>query len=334
MKSFAPQIAFFDRLKAQIPASQSLPHHISELLNISIDSAYRRLRGEKLIDFAELEKISTHFNILPHEVGLNQSLSAVTFNYHPHITSLKQFKQYILQIRNDVLPLKNTQGLSLYIAAADLPLFIHFKYRELTQFKFFYWLKSVIGDKEFENQVFDENLVDEELVAASEEIYQAYLQIPSIEIWSEQSIESTIRQIQFYWESGSFKSKEQALLIVQQTKNLLETVKNMAVKSAKQIEGKKVDTANKNYALYNSDVTIGNNCILLRSENQSMVYLSHYTYKSIKTSDHEFVADTQEWLSNLIKKSTLISGIAEKQRFQFFKSLEKKLTEFELDILK
>lgn len=329
VKTFEKQKAFFERIKQKLPPSQALPQTLSDLLGTSLDSAYRRIRGEKLIDFAELEKICHYFSVQPLELIANTSKSIVSFSYHPHLYSLQEFKQYILKIRDDVTKIKNVEGLSLYISAADLPLFIHFKYKELTQFKFFYWLKSVIGDPDFDNKVFNEAWVDEELVQASIEIYDAYVQLPSVEIWSEQSIDSTIRQIKFYWESGSFESKEQALLITGQVKDLLETVKTMASKNAKRIEGKQIDTSKENYTLYNSDVTIGNNCILLNSDLHSEVYLSHYTYKSIKTNDTEFVSDTKEWLENLIKKSTLISGIAEKQRFQFFKVMEKKINELE-----
>jgi len=39
---------------------------------------------------------------------------------------------------------------------------------------------------------------------------------------------------------------------------------------------------------------------------------------SLTTSNHQFCEEIEHWMKNLIKKSTLISSIAEKQRFQFF----------------
>jgi hypothetical protein len=39
---------------------------------------------------------------------------------------------------------------------------------------------------------------------------------------------------------------------------------------------------------------------------------------SLTTSNQQFCEEIEHWTKNLIKKSTLISGIAEKQRFQFF----------------
>ena len=60
---FDPQIQFFQRLKSAIPAHASLVDEVAETLDLSIDSAYRRLRGEKLLDLEELSKLSRKFNI-------------------------------------------------------------------------------------------------------------------------------------------------------------------------------------------------------------------------------------------------------------------------------
>jgi hypothetical protein len=56
------QILFFQNLKSAMPVYNSLVDEIAELLDISIDSAYRRIRGEKLLDFGELEVLSNRFN--------------------------------------------------------------------------------------------------------------------------------------------------------------------------------------------------------------------------------------------------------------------------------
>lgn len=321
----AKQMEFFNRLKLQIPENYSLAQEIADLLNISIDSAYRRMRGEKPLNFNELEKICFTFGLQPLELLTAGQSNFVAFSYYPEIKTYADFKKYIFQIRDDITKTKLLKDLTLYFTAADLPLFVHFKYPELTKFKFFYWLKSVIGDKAFENKTLDFNLIEDDLMEAAEKIYTIYQSIPSIEIWSDDTLSSTLKQLTYYWDAGSFESKVQAEIIINQLIDLLKTVKTMADKCSKLTEGSHIDTANKNFQLYFSEVTIGNNCIWLKSEKQHAVYLSHYTYKSIKTTDLNFIDDTQQWIENLIQKSTLVSGIGEKQRFQFFKGLEKKV---------
>jgi hypothetical protein len=45
----------------------------------------------------------------------------------------------------------------------------------------------------------------------------------------------------------------------------------------------------------------------------------------MSTTSADFVHENELWLNNLLKKSTLISGVAEKQRNQFFMILRDKV---------
>jgi hypothetical protein len=72
------------------------------------------------------------------------------------------------------------------------------------------------------------------------------------------------------------------------------------------------------FNLYNSDLVIGTNCIYVTVAETSYSYISFNTMNSLTTSNNQFCEEIEHWTKNLIKKSTLISGIAEKQRFQFF----------------
>ena len=44
------------------------------------------------------------------------------------------------------------------------------------------------------------------------------------------------------------------------------------------------------------------------------------------TTNSNFCDETENWLVNIIKKSTLISGVSEKQRFRFFKIINDKIS--------
>src|SRR5215831_6461222 len=57
------QQLFFQHIKNNLPPHLSLVDEIAELLNISNDSAYRRIRGEKGIAFDELRTLCLHFKI-------------------------------------------------------------------------------------------------------------------------------------------------------------------------------------------------------------------------------------------------------------------------------
>jgi len=88
-----------------------------------------------------------------------------------------------------------------------------------------------------------------------------------------------------------------------------------------------------NYKLYNSDVTIGNNCILVNMGEVKATYLSHHTFNAMITTNNSFCNETDSWLKNLIKKSTLISGVSEKQRYQFFKKISQNIEKLRAKIV-
>ena len=50
------QTYFFDLVKSKTPGQHSLVDEIAEILNVSNDSAYRRIRGEKILDLNEVDR--------------------------------------------------------------------------------------------------------------------------------------------------------------------------------------------------------------------------------------------------------------------------------------
>src|SRR5687768_13319789 len=63
MESNELQQQLFKHLKETIPAHVSLVDELCELLELSPDSVYRRLRGEKPVSFTELQKICLHYHL-------------------------------------------------------------------------------------------------------------------------------------------------------------------------------------------------------------------------------------------------------------------------------
>lgn len=68
---------------------------------------------------------------------------------------------------------------------------------------------------------------------------------------------------------------------------------------------------------------LGTNCIYVKMGDTRYSYISFNTMNSLTTNNPEFCEETEHWIKNLERKSTLISGIAEKQRYQFFNVLYK-----------
>ncbi len=320
------QFHFLNKIKDLLPQSTSLVHELADLLEVSTDSAYRRIRSETPLTFDEIIKICRHYKVSfdPYSYGAQGS---VTFNYNVEIKGEKALIDYLNKMLQGMELLEMVENKQVIYAAEDIPIFHHIKYPEIGSFKYFYWLKSVMNVDFFEDKKYHPDLISDELTNLGKEILDKYASIPSIEIWTEGSMNSIIKQIKYYWDSGFFNEKADVELICGKLKEEIEDIKNQAKHSSKFADKKQIIEHQDNYKLYVSDIEIGNNYIFVNVGDIKTVYLRHHTFNSMFTTNPAFCDQTENWLNGLMQKSNLISGVSEKQRNQFFNVLLRKIDE-------
>ncbi len=321
------QVRFFERIKEILPVSLSLVNEVAEVLNMSTDSAYRRLRGETPLSIDEISILCNHFKI-GFDVFSEQA-GSVSFNFD-QMHGIKDFRDYLLSIRNTLITLGKSENTELFYAAIDIPIFHHFNYHELSAFKMFYWLKDVLNEPSLDGLKFNVSTVSSELKELGKEIYNSYCKLSSTEVWTDATINGSIAQIEFYWDSGLIESRELAILICTQLEEEIKTIQRQAELSGKILTDNVA--MSENFKLYVSDIEIGNNCILTHKGDIKMVYLSFHTFNKLATVNTKFCDDTFKWLNNLIRKSSLISGVSEKQRYIFFKQVFDKINRLKLKL--
>ncbi len=308
----------FKLIKNQLPENVKIADYISDLLDISIDSSYRRLRGETLLDIGELFVLCKHFKISLESLQGNE---VVNFRYKALPADDTSLPAYMNGILNEMKMIASVAQKHIVFTAEDLPIFHYFNYNLLTAFKLYYWNKSILNSPQFRDKKFHPDLIDAGLLKTAKEIYELYIKIPSTEIWTLDTIQVVLKQIEFYWESGLFDSPELALAVCGELGDMLKTVQQDATLGTKE----RHQSADKNYTLYLSEVTIGNNCIQVNMNDVRMIYFSFNTFNSMSTNNHAFCEETNLWIKNMISKSTQISGVSEKMRHQFFNQLHKQL---------
>jgi hypothetical protein len=266
----------------------------------------------------EAVRICKHYKIPFSPVETDNS-GIVSFGVRPLTNDSKSFENYLLDLRNDLKKINGFENAQIIYAAEDIPVFQNFFYDELTAFKFFYWNKEILNSPFTEGKKFDKNLIPAEWIKLSKEIIRLYTSVPSIEIWSGNTINGTLKQIEFFWDSGLFKNKEDALLICGQMELVVRHIEKQAQLNTKFIGENEISRHPDNFSLYCSDVTIGNNCILVSLDGMQSTYISYHTLNFMTNTSAGFNVQTDRWLKNLIKKATLISGTSEKYRYQFFR---------------
>lgn len=321
------QSQFMQCIKSALPSNLSLVDELADLLHISNDSAYRRIRGETALSIEEITAICKQYRLSFDSFINNNANQFVSFSYHPLNHQHHSFLAYLQNIKSDLesilkFPADQQQ---IIFAAEDIPVFHHFAYPTLTAFKIFYWNKSILSASGFEDKKFDVMHVDTTLIELAKAIYKLYAQIPAVEIWSDDTVNSTIKQLEFYWDSGAFKSKQDALQICDEVSKMLTHICKQAELNTKLDFTHKSAGNQINYALYHSDVMIGNNCVLAKMGDTKETYISYHTFNSMSTRNTTYCNETELWLKNLIRKSNLISGVAEKLRYRYFKIIDETL---------
>jgi hypothetical protein len=308
------QQQFLQKVKALSADAVSFADELAEVLNLSTDSVYRRMRGETVLSLDEALAICRHYKISLDSLETAHS-GIVTFQYQL-LNSLENYNQYWQTIADELQRVRQGNGTMVYVAD-DIPIFHHFQFPEHAAFKFFCWMRSILNISELANQRFSFDKVSPDLLALGKRIYETYREVNSVEIWTEESANATLNQIEYYWESGLFENPEDAVVVCEQLTDILSVIQTQAAQKSK----KHPD----NFTLYQSELQLGNNCVLVTMGTHKRTYLRHQTLNTMNTSHPVFCAESEAFLQSLTQKSILLSGVSEKQRHRFFSKLQQKV---------
>ena len=307
------QQQFLQKVKALTTSSVSFADELAEVLEISTDSVYRRLRGETILGLDEAIKICRHYKLSLDSLDTAHS-GVVTFQYQL-LNSTTNFNEYWQTILTELQHIRQGNGTLVY-AADDIPLFHHFQFREHSAFKFFCWMRSILNIGDLANQKFSVDKISPDLLDLGKRIYEVYCDISSVEIWTEESANATLNQIEYYWESGLFEKPAEAVIICQQLIDMLSLIQTQAAQKSKRQPD--------NFALYQSELQLGNNCVLVTLGTHKRTYIRHQTLNNMHTTHPTFCTESEAFLQSLMQKSILLSGVSEKQRHLFFSKIQQK----------
>jgi len=314
------QKQIFEIVKEKIHSKKLAPV-IEEILGISKDSAYRRIKGEKKLTLLEIQKICNKFEISLDDVFNIKKNQCVLFRYIPiDFGNKASYSNYVTQISdilNTILSFKS--GTEFVITAQDIPFYHFFRYPELSLFRLFAWYNITTDDKKSYCE-FSDSVVKDRILQIYEQVDKVFMQYPSKEIWTEETIDKTLRLIEYYYESGSFIFKDSVLLILEQLSNLLTDIKQFAD------DGFKDKTKKVPFYLYSCSVDIESNLLLVKNKNYHSCILKLYSVNIMETENDFLYYEASKWAESLISKSITISGDgAFKERYKFFQSANLKV---------
>ncbi len=309
---------FLKKIEDILTANTTLVNELSDILEISQDSAYRRIRGTTQLTIDEVTKLCRNFKI-SFDVFDDIDINSVTFSYLKLENKNDSFDTYLKVMLKDLNLIKNAKQQKITYACEDIPIFYNYKYPLLGAFKIFYWMEAILNNNDSEGKKFTETFIPQELMEGGRQIFEAYLDIPSVEIWTDTTYYSVIKQIEFFWESGRFESNEVVIKILAELAQLIKDIQLQAEIGHKLLGSTSQSGQKAFYELYFSEIEIGNNCVLVDLGNTKSVYLGHMSFSTISTLNKVYCHLSEQWLNNMIRKATPVSKVSEKIRYQFFR---------------
>jgi len=316
----------FQRIKELIPPESTMVDVVSDILHISADSSYRRIRGETPLVLDEVRELCRYFKIsldqlLEVQSGAtlftNVRINAETYDYETYLKGLlKQVQQVGQFLEKEIIYLSK-----------DVPIFHNFYYHPLIAFRYFFWMKTILRKPEFATREFEMNCVSPEIVKLSQDLSKAYNNIPSTEIWNTECINAAILQVEFYKDSGYFATAADVKTVYESLEETILHLKHQVEYGCKFMPGENPQTKKSNFKFFYNRVVLGDNTILVVADRMKTAFLNYDVLNYMYTRDESFCGPCYHDLQNLMKRATLISETSEKQRNIFFGILLSKISD-------
>ncbi len=318
------QQLFFQHIKNNLPSHLSFVDEIAEQLDISNDSAYRRIRGEKPISLDEIAKLCSAYKI-----SLDQflHLTSDSFLFSGKLANSDGnfYDEWLRDVLTHYSYVNSFENKHLYFLTKDMPFISFFQIPELAAFKSFMWMRTFLHYDNLRGKKFSLQNRYPEYEEIGRKIIRVANNIPTTEIWNHECINATIRQIEFYQEANVFESENDILILYNKLEELVNHFEKQA-EAGKQFEiGEKPRHNSGDYFMYLNELFIGDNTILAEVNNMRMSFLNHSVLHIVGTRDERFSNYVYDNVMNMISKSSLISKVGEKSRYRFFNSLRENI---------
>ena len=318
------QHQLFKFVKTRLPEDASVADEVATLLDISSDSAYRRMRGDKAITIDELYKIATHYKIsvdqlmnIENEGFLFEGklLNDKTYRYGDYLRGMITNIEYFYSFKNN----------QFFYLCKDTPIFHYFNCRDLAAFKYFFWMGNLIYFPEFRNKKVKYEEYPDEINELGEKVIRIYNQLDSVEIWNIESWNTTFHQVEYFLDSQMFKSNKDAIRVYEAIEKVLDHLEEQAKCGYKfSINDPEKKPLGK-YKMYFNETVIQDNSMMAILDNSKIAMIPHTAINYMMTRNMNYCENYYQYVQNLMRRSTLISEVSEKERTRFFHRMRERV---------
>lgn len=317
---------FLQHIKAKVPNGR-LAEVLMQILSIEKSAAYRRSSGTSPLSLNEIKLLAQHFSVSVDQfIFADTDKSVFTFPYMEQpVRSIGDFMEGIAQRIEQAAQLKEVK---INFVSREIPIFHYFNFPELTAFKTYIWGRTVWKLPQFQEQKFSLKKI-KGIKRHQQKILKHYNILPGNEIWGTDGLAIPLSQIEYYLEQDMFEEPEEALLLCEQLRALMQHVGAMTKQGKKFALGTTSTPDAPNFELYHNQLAHTNSFILVTSPQVKVSFVTMDNLHPATITDPSFHAFMDNWRARLVEQSVSISGSSSGTHTKFFNQAEKQISRFE-----
>ncbi len=302
-----PQEQLLKAIRQQLNKETSLIDELAAVLNISYDASHRRVSSKSKFSIEETVSLCQHYGIAMDSIFSNAN--KVVVEKTREVKSFDDLANYFKQSATYLHKYLASSNATLFYSAKDIPIFYTIEGSLLSKFKLYVWLNLVIGNEK--QEAFETFQLLKPLQEYTHILKEVHEKANVHEIWNDTTINSTLQQIFYFYESGLL-SRDHALQLYQELKIMLH-----------QIEDKCAQNTPK-YHLYYNELLVLNNNVLISDEEKQTLFIPYTLLGYFITEDKNTCQNATDYYWHQIKnsKSLNLSGTRDRKVF-FNKSIQK-----------
>ncbi len=319
------QKALFQQLRREVPQEQNLVSILSDILQLSPNAVYKRLKGTTPLSLEDLTRLAEKFRF-PFDSLIYPELQAFSGEFSGFGAPLSCL-EYLRLLEDDLKTLRQVPAPHLWYVTTGLPDFYYFFFEELTLFQAWVWERMVWNSPAWQDQKFSFDHPDkEELLSLTKRLAHQYCHIPTTEIWSEGVLDNLLHQVHYAANAFLFENPDDIFALYRQAHLLIDHLEAIAGNEKRfPPNGASQPENPAGMQLFYNEIMQSNIFALVETGEAEVVYSVLNNPNFIRTSDTRMVSYARSMIQKLLRRAQPMGRGGEKFRGIYFGKLRSRV---------
>lgn len=317
------QNELLDLWKSKLDEPKEAAKILSQVLHVSLDSAYRRMRGDTALSFDEGVKLM-QLSGLGSGALTGGSKNQIPFFRNGAIDTSEKLAEVYRNNGQHIANIKADNG-HLYYLAKDVPIFYNFLYPSIARFKTFVWMRSLYNFGNQPAELFDSGSSENQLASDGLDMAMNYQKLSSVEFWTDSTVSSMLKQVKYYYELGAIKSVQVAIDLLDEFGKLVDLVFRQAELGLKVNPTNLEPIPNTSFTLYYHELLVMDNSVLGIGEVRKLYFAPYSGLNYLSTTDPDYCDEIVQWCKDQMNNSVQISESGHKERVRFQRRIHQQI---------